>query len=120
MVIWTQPARADLKHIHDFIAEDSKHYARKVAQEIREKTDILDTLPEIGKTVPEIGKPDIRELHIYPIGLCMRSRTASAMCWLSSINGRILRQRTCLDKKSAWSGRNKEAQSCFNWGLPPY
>lgn len=65
MVIWTQPARADLKHIHDFIAEDSKHYARKVAQEIREKTDILDTLPEIGKTVPEIGKPDIRELHIY-------------------------------------------------------
>lgn len=65
MVIWTQPARADLKHIHDFIAEDSKHYARKVAQEIREKTNILDELPEIGKTVPEIGKSDIRELHIY-------------------------------------------------------
>ena len=65
MVIWTKPARADLKHIHDFIAEDSKHYAKKVAQEIREKTDILNKLPEIGKMVPEVGKPEIQELHIY-------------------------------------------------------
>lgn len=65
MVIWTKPARADLKHIHDFIAEDSKHYAKKVAQEIREKIDILNRLPNIGKTVPEVGKPEIQELHIY-------------------------------------------------------
>jgi toxin ParE1/3/4 len=65
MVIWTKPARADLKHIHDFIAEDSKHYAKKVAQEVREKTDILDKLPNIGKMVPEVGKPEIQELHIY-------------------------------------------------------
>lgn len=65
MVIWSQPARADLKHIHDFIAEDSKHYARKVAQEIREKTNILEELPNTGKMVPEIGDPAIRELHIY-------------------------------------------------------
>ena len=65
MVIWTKPARADLKHIHDFIAEDSKHYARKVAQEIREKTDKLNELPSIGKMVPEVGKPEVRELQIY-------------------------------------------------------
>lgn len=65
MVIWTKPARADLKHIHDFIAEDSKHYAKKVAQEIREKTDILNELPNIGKMVPEVAKPEIQELHIY-------------------------------------------------------
>ena len=65
MVIWTKPAKADLKHIHDFIAEDSKHYAKKVAQEIREKTDILSELPNAGKMVPEVGKPKIQELHIY-------------------------------------------------------
>ena len=64
-MIWTKPARADLKHIHDFIAEDSKHYARKVAQEIREKTDKLDELPNIGKIVPEVGKLEVRELQIY-------------------------------------------------------
>lgn len=65
MVIWTKPTRVDLKHIHDFIAEDSKHYAKKVAQEIREKTDILNRLPNIGRMVPEAGKPEIQELHIY-------------------------------------------------------
>ncbi|WP_460101659.1 type II toxin-antitoxin system RelE/ParE family toxin [Sessilibacter sp. MAH4] len=61
----TKPARADLKHIHDFIAEDSKHYAKKVAQEIREKTNILDRFPNIGKMVPEVNKPEVQELHIY-------------------------------------------------------
>ena len=65
MVIWSQPAIADLKHIHDFIAEDSKHYAKKVVEDIRNKTDILVDLPNAGKMVPEIGNPIIRELHIY-------------------------------------------------------
>ena len=65
MVIWTKPAKVDLKHIHDFIAKDSKYYAKKVAQEIREKTDIIDKLPNIGRIVPELGKPEIQELHIY-------------------------------------------------------
>lgn len=39
MVIWSQPARADLRSIHDFIARDSCFYAKKVVQDIREKTD---------------------------------------------------------------------------------
>lgn len=65
MVIWTKPARADLKHIHDFIAEDSKYYAKKVTQEIREKADILNAHPNIGKIVLEVGKPEIQELYIY-------------------------------------------------------
>ena len=65
MVIWSLPAKADLKHIHDFIAEDSKYYAKKVAHEIREKTNVLTELPNTGKIVPEIGDTAIRELHLY-------------------------------------------------------
>ncbi len=49
MVVWSDPAREDLRSIHDYIAHDSSHYAKKVTQEIREKTDILDDLPQIGK-----------------------------------------------------------------------
>jgi hypothetical protein len=30
MVIWSEPAKAGLRSIHDFIAHDSKHYAKKV------------------------------------------------------------------------------------------
>lgn len=65
MVIWTAPAKADLKHIHDFIAQDSKHYAKKVAHDIREKLLILNKHPDIGKQVPEVDQPQVQELRIY-------------------------------------------------------
>jgi len=65
MVIWSEPAKADLRSIHDFIAHDSKHYAKKVTQDIAAKTDILDELPRMGKVVPELGTEVIRELSLY-------------------------------------------------------
>jgi plasmid stabilization system protein ParE len=34
MVIWADPAKADLRAIHDIIASDSKYYAKKVVQDI--------------------------------------------------------------------------------------
>ena len=65
MVEWTDPAKQDLKSIHDYIATDSKLYAKKVSFEIVEKTEKLNLFPEIGRIVPEIGDPKIRELIIY-------------------------------------------------------
>lgn len=65
MVIWSQPARADLRSIHDFIAHDSRFYAKKVVQDIREKTDILEQLPKAGKKVPELNEDHVRELSLY-------------------------------------------------------
>ena len=65
MVIWSQPARADLRSIHDFIAHDSRYYAKKVVQDIRDKADILEQLPKAGKKVPELNEDHIRELSLY-------------------------------------------------------
>ena len=65
MVIWSDPAKADLRSIHDFIAHDSRHYAKKVTQDIVAKTDILDELPRVGRMVPEIDNENIRELSLY-------------------------------------------------------
>ena len=65
MVEWTNPAKQDLKSIHDYIATDSKLYAKKVSFEIVEKTEKLNLFPEIGRIVPEIGDLRIRELIIY-------------------------------------------------------
>ena len=65
MVIWTEPAKADLHHIYNFIAEDSKQYARNVAKKLVEKTEALDQIPNIGKVVPEIKDENVRELHLY-------------------------------------------------------
>lgn len=41
MVIWSIPAKEDLKKIYDYIARDSKYYACKVSQEIVEKSEKL-------------------------------------------------------------------------------
>lgn len=65
MVIWSDPAKADLRSIHDFIAHNSTHYAKKVTQDIVAKTDGLDELPRMGKVVPELGVESIRELPLY-------------------------------------------------------
>ena len=65
MVTWSDHAKADLRHIHDFIATDSRHYAKKVARDILDKSTQLAELPRIGKVVPEIGDENIRELHMY-------------------------------------------------------
>ncbi|MBI3584104.1 MAG: type II toxin-antitoxin system RelE/ParE family toxin [Nitrospinae bacterium] len=65
MVKWTTPAKFDLKDIHDYIARDSKYYAQKVSQDIVDKSERLKYFPEIGRIVPEINEPNIRELFIY-------------------------------------------------------
>jgi len=65
VVEWTDPAKQDLKLIHDYIARDSKYYAKKVSFEIVEKSEKINIFPEIGRSVPEIGDPKIRELIIY-------------------------------------------------------
>ena len=44
MVEWTDPAKQDLKSIHDFISRDSRLYAKKVSFEIVEKTEKLNFL----------------------------------------------------------------------------
>ena len=53
MVIWADPAKNDLRAIHDFIASDSKYYAKKVIQDIIDRTNIIEKYPMIGRKVPE-------------------------------------------------------------------
>jgi toxin ParE1/3/4 len=65
LVGWSKPARLDLKQIYDYIARDSKFYAKKVSLEIVAKSEELNSFPEIGRIVPEIGDPNVREIFIY-------------------------------------------------------
>ncbi len=65
MVIWSIPAKQDLKKIYDYIARDSKYYAEKVSQDIVEKSELLHKFPKIGRVVPEIGEANIREVIVY-------------------------------------------------------
>ena len=61
MVTWSKPAKKDLKQIFEYIARDSRFYAKKVVNNIVEKSISLDLSPRRGRVVPEINDPDIRK-----------------------------------------------------------
>ncbi len=65
VIVWSLPARDDLKSIHDYIARDSKRYASRVVQDIRDKTKVLPDFPQLGKVVAEIGEENLREISLY-------------------------------------------------------
>lgn len=65
MVRWTAHAKAQLRHIHSYIADDSPLYAKRVTDTIVRKTVGLDELPYQGRKVPELNEDNIRELAIY-------------------------------------------------------
>ena len=75
MVKWSIPAKQDLKQVYDYIARDSKFYAAKVSQDIVDKSEKLFNFPKIGRIVPEIDNPNIRELIIYSYRLIYRVST---------------------------------------------
>jgi plasmid stabilization system protein ParE len=68
-VRWSDQAKADLKAIYDYIARDSKHYAKQVTRELVDKADGLAGLPRLGRVVPELGDENVREIpaHSYRI-----------------------------------------------------
>jgi len=65
MVAWSAPAKRDLREIHRYISLDSKFYARKVVETIVDKAELLSHSPRIGRVVPEIEDPNIREIFVY-------------------------------------------------------
>lgn len=62
-VTWSREAGENLVDIEEFIARDSvEHAIRFVDALIDHAEAILSDNPRSGRTVPEIGNPDIREL----------------------------------------------------------
>ena len=65
MVIWTEPARNDLKAIYEYIALDSKFYAKNTVRNIVQRVLKLSDIPEFGRIVPEVNENNVREVFIY-------------------------------------------------------
>lgn len=60
-IVWTEPARQDLRQIFEYIAVDNPKAARKLLTEIKERAVLLQGNPVIGRT----GRVDgTRELVI--------------------------------------------------------
>jgi len=61
-IIWTELASLELKEIYEFIAQDSKLYAKRQVIKLRNRTKILKSSKYFGKIVDEIGIPVVREI----------------------------------------------------------
>jgi toxin ParE1/3/4 len=61
-VIWSPSALEDIEQIAQFIARDSSDQAAIFVGRLVEATDRLASAPRSGRAIPEIGRPDWREI----------------------------------------------------------
>ena len=61
---WTARARKDLLEIAGYIARDDPAAARRWVERLRDRARRAAELPMSGRVVPEIGRPDIREVFV--------------------------------------------------------
>lgn len=61
-VILTDKSQDDLREIVAFIACDDQHAARRFGNELIDHALSIGNFPEIGRTVPELGDPAVREI----------------------------------------------------------
>lgn len=71
---WSPQAADDLVAIRDYIARDSAQYAGLVVQRIAAAIELLATAPLMGRVVPELRNPDIRELLVGTYRVVYRHR----------------------------------------------
>jgi len=59
---WSSKAENDLNEIIDYIAQDSLEYALSFYEQVRERVENLIQFPKMGRIVPELDEPNLREL----------------------------------------------------------
>lgn len=59
---WSDYSITNLKEIYDYIAKDSKFYAKEFVKKTTERVKILSEYPNSGRVVPEDNDPDVREI----------------------------------------------------------
>lgn len=72
MVRWSYTSKMDLLQIYNFISKDSVYYAKKVVNDIVDKSEYLAMFPNMGRTVEEIGEEDVKEIVIYSYRMIYR------------------------------------------------
>ncbi len=63
-LIWTREALEKLAEIEDFISRDSQENAEKFVDYLIEQADLISGNPKIGRMVPDISNPALREIIV--------------------------------------------------------
>ena len=73
-IIWSPQSLLDLEGIRAYVAQDSPRYAQLVVQRIVAAVERLEAFPESGRVVPELDRPEIREVIVTPYRVVYRYR----------------------------------------------
>ena len=71
-LVWSPEAVEDIEAIASYIERDSTWYAKAVASKIVETAETIPDFTEIGRIVPEVGDPAIRERFAYSYRIIYR------------------------------------------------
>jgi len=72
IVVWTETAVEHLAGIRQYISQTSPIYAEQVVGRILDRGKQLEAFPESGRMVPEVGRPEIREVIEAPYRVIYR------------------------------------------------
>src|SRR3954469_874273 len=89
---WSPEAIEDLESIASYIERDSAWYAKAVVSKIVETAEAIPQFPELGRTVPEIADPSIRERLVYNYRLIYRLETERVLIAAVIQGSRLLHQ----------------------------
>ena len=90
-IVWTRRALEDVQTIRQFIAQDSPHYAKLVAQRLVGAVERLPLLPDSGRIVPEFQDPNLREIIHQPYRIVYRLLENEVHIFTVHHSARILR-----------------------------
>jgi toxin ParE1/3/4 len=71
---WTEHAVSQLAAIAEYISLDSPVYAEQVVDQLVRRLAQAKAFPDSGRMVPEVARPDIRELLELPYRVIYRVR----------------------------------------------
>ena len=74
-LVWSPEAVEDIESIASYIERDSVWYAKAVASKIVEAAETIPDFPELGRIVPEISDPEIRERFVYSFRIIYRLKS---------------------------------------------
>jgi addiction module RelE/StbE family toxin len=61
-VLWTDAAVAQLEAIHDYVAQTSPEYARRIIDRLTKRSIQISKFPLSGRAVPEYELNEVREV----------------------------------------------------------
>ena len=65
-VVWTDTAKHNLRTIHDYMAQSSPAYAKRMVDRLTGRSKQIGVFPLSGRVVPEFGVGQIREVFQRP------------------------------------------------------